>query len=307
MRKISLFLLRFVFLSLILLVTPLTVPKRSMSKNLTRSSPPPTDSLKENIITTNSAGVERNLSLSGYSSPFAQIHLSSSVGNINNFTTTNENGFFNFNFIFTSPITGELSLIAEDHDGLASPPTFLPEPSSNNDIKIENVLMPPTLSIFKGKVSSGEVNFASGKTYPNSKVLLYFYSDSKVSLWEKLKDLIISGVWAKTTSRLEVDSDLNGNFAFNLPSTEPANQNLFVAGQFYGSYSPKSFTLSYSTLSLGDKILLGFSWSLDQINLYLKAVVEDPTKVIWLEIPLLIFLTLKVLLRGWIEKVIDQE
>lgn len=296
------------YLPLFLFLIPLLAilrPLKSPPDKKTTSSP--TVKGIEHKTTISTVVGENYLYLSGYSSPFALIYLSSSIGNIKNNTMADETGFFRFQFVFLPQKTGELCLIAEDLDGQASPPLYLPEPPANRNIHIENVLMPPTLSLFKGKANPNETNAANGKTFPNSKILVYLYSDPYVSFWSKIKNLIIRGVWAKTAPRLEVESDSSGNFEFSLPSVEPADQNLFVASLLYGNYSPKSFTLSFSTLSLGDKILLVLLWILDLIYLFLKSIVEDPTKVIWLEVPILIFLFLKVLLRGWIEKIANQE
>jgi predicted small lipoprotein YifL len=309
MREKNFYLLLVIILFLIIPVALLGPLKSPPADKITKSSPPIVKGVEEK--TTVEAFVHEDQEnywyLSGYSSPLAQIYLSSSVGNIKDKTTADETGFFRFQFALLPQKTGELCLITEDLDGLASPPLYLPEPPANKNVEIEDVLMPPTVSISKGKVSLNEMNAAIGKTFPNAKVSVYLYSDPQISFWSKIKNLILREVWAKTAPRLEVESDSSGNFEFNLPSGEPADQNLFVASLLYGNYSPKSFTLSFSTSSLGDKILL-ILWSiLNQIYLFLESIIEDPTKVIWLEIPILILLFLKVLLRGWLEKIANEE
>lgn len=253
---------------------------------------------------------ENFLTLAGWTSPAALVSLTNSLGSLSTQTLADSTGFFLFKFIFLPNKIGELSLMAQDTNGLASTPLFLPEPPSNQDVFIENVLLPPTLSLAKGEILPNETAFAAGKAFPSSKVLVYLYSDPKTSLWAKIRELIIKAVSAKTAPILEVESDNGGDFEFNLPSIEPADLKIFVASIYKKpefspqNYSPKSFTLSFKTLSFWELIANFLLSILTKIYLLVKKIAEDPTKIIWLEIPILGFLFLKVGLRGIMEKIL---
>lgn len=255
---------------------------------------------------------ENFLTLTGWTSPAAKVSLTNSLGSLSTQTLADSTGFFLFKFIFLPNKIGELSLIAQDTSGLASTPLFLPEPAKGYDIFIENVLMPPTLNLAKGEILPGETAGASGKTIPLSKVLVYLYSDPKITLWSKIRSLIIKGVWAKTAPILEIEADSEGDFEFNLPSTEPADLKIFVASIYKKpefspqNYSPKSFTLSFKTLSFWEVIANFLLLILLKIYLLVKKIAEDPTKIIWLEIPILGFLFFKVGLRGITQKILEK-
>jgi len=257
---------------------------------------------------------ENYLTLSGYTSPLAKVYLSSSVGNLKRETYADKSGFFLFQFVFLPQKTGELCLLAQDTNGLVSPPLFLPEPPQNQDIIIENILLAPTLSLSQGETLTLSQADAAGKTFPNSKVLVYQYLDSKTTFWTRIQDLIIKGVWAKTAPILEVEADSEGNFEFNLPSNEPSDLKIFVASIFQKpqlpsekNYSPKSFTLSFKTLSFWDQLGNFLLYLLANFYFWLKKVFEDPTKIIQLEIIILGLLLLKVGLRALTDKITQNE
>jgi len=246
---------------------------------------------------------EHFLTLSGWTSPQALVFLSSSGGNLSAQTLADQTGFFIFKFVFLPNQIGELSLIAQDSNGLVSSPLYLPEPPSNQDLFIENILLSPTLSLSKSELNPNETVIAFGKTFPNSKILVYQYSDPKTTLWKRIKEFIIKPAFAKTIPILEVESNNQGNFEFNLPSSQPAEQKIFVASLFGPDYSPKSFTLSFKTLSFWEQVAAILIFLLSKVYLWFETIAEDPTKIIWLEIPLLAFLFIRVLLREWVKKI----
>lgn len=279
-------------------------------------SPPPEKPAVEGIqyVSRVSATVGENfLTLTGWTSPKALVSLTNSLGSLSTQTLADSTGFFLFKFIFLPNKIGELSLIAQDTNGLVSAPLFLPEPPPNQDVFIENVLLAPTLGLAKSEILPGETAGASGKTVPHSKVLVYQYLDPKTTFWRKIKEFLIKSVMAKTAPILEVEADDGGNFEFNLPSTEPADLKIFVASIFQKpqlpseeNYSPKSFTLSFKTLSFWE-LMANFLLSiLLKIYLLAKKIAEDPTRIIWLEIPILGFLFIKVGLRGITEKILER-
>lgn len=283
----------------------------------TSSNPPPeTPSIKGTYTIQYSTKIsatvgEHFLTLSGWTSPYARVILSSSANSLFGQTTADETGFFLFKFIFLPYKIGELALLAQDVNGFSSPPLYLPEPPAGQDLFIENVLMPPTLSLSSGLVNYQQTVSASGKTFPNSKVAIYLYSAPKTTLWKIIQETIIKSVFAKAAPRLEIKSNENGNFEFNLPSIEPAQEKLFVASFFSKpeisekNYSPKSFTLSFETLSFWEKIAFSLLVLLVKIYYWLKGISANPTKIIILEIPIITFLLVSIIFRKYAEKITE--
>ncbi len=254
---------------------------------------------------------EYYLTLSGWTSPLALVTLTSSANSLSGRVTADQNGFFLFRFVFLPNKVGELCLIAQDTNGQASPPLFLPEPVNNQNVVMENILMPPTLNLSTGIVTNEETAIASGRTFPDSRVRVYLYAQTETTLWQIIQENLVKSVFAKTAPFLDVQSDDQGDFEFNLPSAEPAEQKIFVASFLKPNLagfkdeepgSPKSFTLSFKSLSFWEKIAYFFGLILIQIFLWIRAIIDDPVKIIWLEIPILSFLFVKVLLRGIREK-----
>ena len=254
---------------------------------------------------------EYYLTLSGWTSPAALVTLSSSANSLSGRVTADQNGFFIFRFVFLPNTVGELCLIAQDTSGQASPPLFLPEPANNQNTTIANILMPPTLNLSTGVVTNEETAIASGRTFPDSRVRVYLYSQPETTLWQIIQETVVKSVFAKTVPFLDIQSDTEGDFEFNLPSAEAAEQKVFVASFLKPNLagfkeeepaSPKSFTLSFKSLSFWEKIAYLFGLILIQAYLWLRAIIDDPVKIIWLEIPILSFLFVKILLRGIREK-----
>lgn len=257
---------------------------------------------------------EHFLTLSGWTSPQATVYLYNSLGTLSAQTPADNTGFFLFKFVFLPYKIGELCLLAVDTNDFVSPPLCLPEPAESvgQDVFVENVLLPPTLLLTSGEILPGQTTAASGKTFPNSPVLVYLFSDPRESLWSKIKSAIVKTAIAKTAPILKIESDDQGDFEVNLPSWEPAFQRIFVAGLFdqaglgFGpNYSPKSFTLSFKTLSFWEFVANFLLLILAKIYSLALRIAEDPTKIIWLEIPLLGFLIIKVGSRAITQKILE--
>lgn len=283
----------------------------------------------EEFLTRMTAIVGGNsLALSGFTSPFASVKLTSSNGSLYRLTTADKNGIFSFFQVPVSGPVGEISLIAQDTDGMTSPPLFLPQPGTNTDVTIADVLMPPTIYLSSGSNLFNQTAYSSGKSFPNSKILVYLYAEPKNDFWSKTWNFIVKSVFAKTAPRLLVETDEKGDFEFSLPTIEPAEQKIFVAGllrraglteratiieQATGAqgkeqdwlyqtegedYSPKSFTLSFKTLSFWQRLFAYLVSFLALLHYWLQTILNDPVKIIWLEIPLIIILFLTIIIRA---------
>ena len=262
-----------------------------------RSISPPQPVKGSQYSTKISATVGENyLTISGYTSPFAQVTLTSSAGNLNRETTADSTGFFVFKSIFLPKKIGEISLLAEDTAGLVSSPVFLPEPPNNQDVFIENILLSPTITVAESQINPGETISASGKTFPNSQIEVHLYADPKLVWWQTIKEVFVKTAQAKMAPNLTVLTDNLGNFEFNLPTSEPATQRIFVAGLLKNNYSPKSFTLSFKTLSWLDKLGSFLRDAIIPLFIWLNFIFKDPLRIIIIELFILAFLLIKIAL-----------
>jgi len=253
---------------------------------------------------------ENYLTITGYTSPQAKVILSSSAGNLYRQTFADNTGYFVFQAVLFPQNVGELSLISQDTNGFSSTPLFLPAPPPSQDVILQGLLMPPTIGLSTGENSYDQPSAVAGKTFPKSPVLIYLYADPEQSFWSTINtfgtnfwNLIVHQAFAKSAPRLEIESDENGDFEVNLPSVEPAMQKIFVASLFDKNYSPKSFTLTFATLSIWGKIGLFFRSLWEKVLDFFRSIAQDPTKIIWLEIPLLAILFLNLTFRWAVEKV----
>lgn len=190
--------------------------------------------------------------LTGWSSPFSEITLSSRYTFRK--TSADETGFFVF---YEIPIdeNRELCLIAQDVNMFPSFPLCLAPLVENQDIIVENVLLSPTISLESNQILSGKTTKASGMTFPNSLVDVYFFTDNSFTIWWKISNFfqrinLFKTAEAMGLPRYRINSNTNGYFEFSLPPNSPSESRLYVASilKTFGD-SPKSNTLSFQAFN----------------------------------------------------------
>ena len=185
--------------------------------------------------------------LSGWASPYAEVNLNGQ-GTARK-TMANENGYFEFLFVPVKKSYGELCLTSQDVNLIPTLPACLPAIPPTENIEIIGVLLPPTISLDKGKIPSGETTKASGMTFPDSDIDVYLFENSRINL--------IPSVFAMGLPKYSIRSNKNGYYEFSLPAAKPSTNRVFATakptlpsldkeGLFY--YSPKSNTLSFSVI-----------------------------------------------------------
>jgi len=122
--------------------------------------------------------------LTGWTSPFAEVTLTSQ--GLARKTTADGEGFFAFYYIPVPENLGELCLIAQDVNQLPSFPLCLAPPPKNQNLQIKDVLLSPTISLEGAQIPTGKTAKASGMTFPNSEVEVYFFTDSEWSIWSTI-------------------------------------------------------------------------------------------------------------------------
>lgn len=197
--------------------------------------------------------------LSGWASPYAEVNLNGQ-GTARK-TMANENGYFEFLFVPVKKSYGELCLTSQDVNLIPTLPVCLPAIPPTENIEIIGVLLPPTISLDKGKIPSGETTKASGMTFPDSDIDVYLFENSRINL--------IPSVFAMGLPKYSIRSNKNGYYEFSLPAAKPSTNRVFATAkptllslnpplpsldppeagrQGVVFYSPKSNTLSFSVI-----------------------------------------------------------
>jgi len=216
--------------------------------------------------------------LTGWSSPFSEITLSSRYTFRK--TSADEKGFFAF---YSIPIdeTRGLCLISQDVNLFPSFPLCLAPLAENQDIIMENVLLSPTISIESNQILFGKTTKASGMTFPDSPVDVYFFTENKYNFQ------FLKSVYAVGLPRYRVKSNVNGYFEFSLPPNSPSESRVFVIAKKQGPCpfevrlcrdeggSPKSNTLSFQAFNLWAylKIIFG-NFKINCSILFILIVIE---------------------------------
>lgn len=246
-------------------------------------------------------------SITGWSSPYSEVNLSSP--NLVRKTVADETGFFAFNFVPVPENLGEICLIAQDVNQLPSYPVCLSKIERKENIKIENILLPPTVSVEGGKIVTGKTAKASGMTFPDTEVDIYLFSEN-YSLYKDYsgyKNYILKLFFPKANAlglpKYRVNSNSNGYFEFSLPASYPAENRIYTASvltneSLKNAKSPKSFTLAFETISILKATLLFLQGLLKNILTAIRSPKTISFYLIILEIIALAGLLALILFEG---------
>lgn len=184
--------------------------------------------------------------VSGWTSPYAEVTLTGKA--LARKTIANQDGFFLFINVPVRENLGELCLVAEDINHIASFPTCVPPPQPKDELVIKNILLPPSISLEKGEITLGKTAKASGMTFPESEVDVRLSVEKKglPSLYNFYKNY-------KTYNppSYKITSNPNGYFEFSLPTANASENRLFAVsrlsnlGDLGNLGSPKSNTLTF--------------------------------------------------------------
>ncbi len=206
------------------------------------------------------------LQLYGYTSPFADVGLLAYPG-ITTRTFADKSGYFEFNGFFITSQTREICLEAIDKEKRATSPVCIPSPGINfTQGKIGPVILPPSISLENGSFLADATVAASGQSIPNSTITVSFFRGNP-TLLSKITESIVPSVYAVSLPEYTVQTNTNGNYSFNLPSSTANKFRLFSQTSFNNAPSPKSNTLTFSVLTL-------FEWLIQQVLLYLRLLWE---------------------------------
>lgn len=249
-------------------------------------------------------------SITGWSSPYSEVNLSSP--NLARKTVAGETGFFAFSFIPVPENLGEICLVAQDVNQLPSYPVCLSKIERKENIRIENILLPPTVTIEGEKIIAGKTAKASGMTFPDSEVDIYLFTENygfykDYNGYEIYKNYILKLFFPKTYAfglpKYQVKSNQNGYFEFSLPASYPSENRIYAAAvltneSLENAGSPKSFTLAFETIGILKTALLFIQGLLKSVWGAIKSPKTISFYLIILEIIALAGLLFLILFEG---------
>jgi len=228
----------------------------------------------------------KTITISGYTSPYATVFLSSSQGNLTpQSTKADKNGYFLFRGIFIPLNTGELWLQTQDEQKNTSIPLAIPEPAPETT-KIEDLILPPTLAQTKGIFIKKTNAFAFGYGLPESEI--------EINLFKAPSGfLIFKPVFAQAPITLKVTTDARGHFSFNLPNQTIACYKIFAGNIYQNNHSQKSPTLSFRVISWWQYLLLVAYQFIKNCLIFFKESISNLSFLILLETIILLLLLKK--------------
>ena len=278
-----------------------------LSRHLQKTLPPKQEEVK---VSARVGGPYLLTKLSGWTSPFAEVTFESR-GMATKKTLADETGSFLFESISLPEKPQEICLISQDVNQLTSFPLCLPPPPSNQNFEIKDVLLSPTLSLDSEEIIKGKTAKASGMTFPNSQIDIYFFIEQKNFIPAPISHLakslnFFSPPFAKAANfpLYQTKSNSNGYFEFSLPTANLSKNRLFVSAVFPTNLlanqtplketrSPKSNTLFFQVVGIWGILKAFFlqlwlSLSLTRLNW------KNPLFIILLEIIILLTLLISI-------------
>jgi len=169
-------------------------------------------------------------------------------------TKANQSGYFEFNGFMASNQNKEFCLVTIDTENLVAPPLCIPVPLPEAGRRFGPYLLPPTLRLSKGEVTTGEITTASGKTIPGAALNLYVFKKEESGL----AALFIKPAFAATENQRPLTIKLNpaadGSYSTRVESNQSGKRRLFSQSVFSTqsgkNRTPKSITLTINIFNV---------------------------------------------------------
>ncbi len=230
--------------------------------------------------------------IKGLTSPWAQVELKSTQGNLAVTTFADDQGIFQFFNLLVGLRPGNFCFFSLDIKQNYSPPLCLTPPLPKQTNNLTNILLPPSLVLEKGIFQQKDQIIVNGRTFPNAKLAVFLFEENRPKIYQFLD--LIKPTWAKEVPKLTLSSDKEGYFEFNLPTAKSGKGRIFVGAYWQENPSPPSNFLEFT-------VLPWWQWQLWQFWLFLKNLLILISKIVrcwWFLIALefcLIFFLLKKL------------
>lgn len=180
----------------------------------------------------------KRFSIYGNTSPGAKVVIQNP--GIHGETYANDQGVFDFQYLFLSLFREDICIVAHDTDNRATPPLCIPPPEPEASQRIGPVLLPPSTSISSGNAYIGDSVTLTGQTIPNADVKLSMFTDE---LQQNKKLTLIPEAYAYTLPQLSLNSNKKGEYSLTLPTASSQFMRMFTRALYEGNSTPKSLTL----------------------------------------------------------------
>lgn len=180
----------------------------------------------------------RQLTIFGYSSPFAKVVIE--APKIYSQTFSDQTGYFEFNRLVLPYQPQEICLTSQDSDSRSTPPLCLsPPPPGNLYTRIGPIVLPPTITLDSSHILPNSTAYASGQSLPDSPIEIIFYQVNQNTI------SFPKEVSAFSLPIYQTNTDSAGIFSFSLPTSYSSNYRLFASVKYLQEPSPKSNTLTF--------------------------------------------------------------
>lgn len=190
-----------------------------------------------------SALVGTKANIYGYCAPNSKVELK--AVNANATTFSNKFGYFQFYRIYLPPIASEICFYLTDTTNRTAPPACIPAPPPNDFTNtIGPIVLPPTIAINSDIIQPNQTISSGGESIPNTPIQIHFFTEKENIIFPK-------AVNAYSLPVLEIMSDKNGQFNFNLPTAFSTSYKIFASTHHPDlGPSPVSNTLNFFLPSL---------------------------------------------------------
>jgi hypothetical protein len=164
-------------------------------------------------------------------------------------TKSDNRGYFKFDNLMLPTILSyaadllfpELCIQAVDDNNLVTQPSCIAGMPLNISVQeVGPILVSPTITIGKNIYYQDEFIESSGKTIPNTKVVISIIRQDKSFIPKLIGEISAYGL-----PSYEVSSDENGDYSFNLPSNTLDNWKVFASAEYQNNKSPASNVLNF--------------------------------------------------------------
>lgn len=196
-----------------------------------------------------SAKIENtSITIFGYTCKKCKVEMSNPY--IYAATYSNDTGFFLFNKLIIPKKFSDICIVSTDKNNSQSPPTCIASPPATKyHTDIGPILLAPTISLNKSKITPYHTIISQGQGIPNSIIKIHLFKNKDNAV------LIPKEAQAYSLPILTIKADNEGNFNFNIPTVYQTNFRLFASSEYLDSSSPKSNTLIYHLPTYKDYFL----------------------------------------------------
>ena len=194
--------------------------------------------ISERAVKISAQIAETSITVFGYTCKKCKVEMSNPY--IYASTYSDNKGYFIFDKTIIPKKFHDICIVSTDKHGVQSPPTCIASPPETKyHTDIGPILLAPTISLNKSKITPYHTIASQGQGIPNSTIKIHLFKNKDKA------NLIPKEVEAYSLPILTIQTNNEGDFNFNIPSVYQTNFRLFANSEYLDSSSPKSNTLIY--------------------------------------------------------------